>query len=70
MKYLESLTKIKKYLQISFLPYKIALPYTHVVQIGDPVLRSSANLVNKDEISSDFVQKVCIIGCILFLPTI
>lgn len=65
MKYVDALMKIKKFFQISGLPYTITVPYTHVVQIGDPVLRRPAHLVDKDEISSDFVQKVTY-DCVLY----
>lgn len=55
--------RIKKFVSVAKLPYKVTAPYTHVVQIGDPVLRVPAHVVNKDEVSSDSVQKV-------ILPTV
>lgn len=58
MKFLKVIDKVKKLFQVAGLPYNITVPYTHVVQIGDPILRTPAHLVDKNDISSDFVQKV------------
>ncbi|KAL1139673.1 hypothetical protein AAG570_006651 [Ranatra chinensis] len=33
-------------------------PYSHIVQVGDPVLRQPANLVDLEKINSDFMKQV------------
>lgn len=47
-----------KLLSVYRLPYEVKPPYTHVVQVGDPVLRSRAEEIQRDDISRDTTKKV------------
>lgn len=55
---MQIINKIKKILKIGVLPYQIKPPYTHVVQIGDPILRNTAKEVNPETIKKPEFQKV------------
>lgn len=55
---MQIINKIKKILKIGVLPYQIKPPYTHVVQIGDPILRNTAKEVNPETIKKPEFQKL------------
>lgn len=50
--------KYWKRMSVFRLPYEIKPPYSHIIQIGDPVLRDSAVNVNRDDIKEEKIQKV------------
>lgn len=62
---MQFINKIKKILKIGVLPYEVKPPYTHIVQIGDPVLRNTAQEVYPETIEKPEFQKVIISSIVI-----
>lgn len=50
--------RLLKALKVYKLPYENKPPYTHFVQIGDPVLRTPSTPVSRYDIHMAYVQEV------------
>ena len=55
---MNSLRRLRKMFNVYKLPYDVKPPYTHIVQVGDPILRSVSRNVPPAEIRSIDVQEV------------